>query len=259
MMFQRSLKEVTTMRSTQRRRSLFMARVLPAVAVLLAFSVALPAQTAQAATYTEEIIQSGPIQITSVLSSTMSSLEPWYESGWQIGIDPTQPVSGDIHFGLGLVSDPVLAQGMTLEVWACSVRWVNRACSTGYTSWMQPIDLAQGISVTNPDMQTHEVNAWSTDAPVWLVLRITTDNALRSDANAQFDITVWGEGFFASLDDNPSKLALTGAAFGTGLWLAVLTIGLGLPSLIPALARRRQNRRNRAQRIQFSAFGGDYA
>lgn len=226
-------------------------RFVALLASLVAVAIAVPAQSAQAATYSEEVIQSGPIQITSVVSSTMSSLAPWYESGWQIGIESLQDLTGDVHFGLNLISDPAQAQGMTLEVWACSVRWVNRACSTGYSTWLQPMQLVSGTTITNTVLQTQEINAWSGDSPVWLVLRITTDDTLRSDAAAQFDIAIWGEGFLASLGNNPSKLAQTGLGwgFGVGLWLVALTVGIGLPFLLAPLMQRRRSPRGEAQQL----------
>jgi hypothetical protein len=211
-------------------------------ALTLTLSVALVAPTsARAAVYTEETLRSGPIQITSVLSSTMASLRPRYESGWQIGIQPLERLEGEIHVGLTLVSDPALARGMTLEVWQCDVRWVNRACATGYHTWLAPVPLEQGLQITHNVTASREIHSWDGDRPAWIVLRITTNDQLRSDSTAQFKVAVWGEGFTGSVEQggsgSPDGLAFTGVDSLPGLWLGLVVLVLGL--LLVVLSRRR--------------------
>ncbi|WP_025159437.1 hypothetical protein, partial [Leifsonia aquatica] len=114
----------------------------------IGLALVLPAQTAIADTpdYSEHVIHSGPLKLTSVISPTMSSLRPGEAAGWQIGVEPLQQVTGDLHAGIALVSEPARARGMTLEVLACPVRWINHACAPGSTEWMAPAHLADGLS-----------------------------------------------------------------------------------------------------------------
>ena len=186
------------------------------------------ADAARAATITPQVIQSGPVTITSYMSSTMSELQPGGQSGWQIAVEPREKITGTINMGVDLTSDSTLATGMRLEVQACSVPWVNHTCSTGGAVWMPAVPLASGIEITDVVSHTLQVGSWTADKPIWFVMRLLTDDTLRQDGNATLRVAFWGSGVHAELDGQSTPLAKTGNNLlpGVVIFTVLLTMGL---------------------------------
>uniref|UniRef100_UPI0005BD905A hypothetical protein n=1 Tax=Leifsonia aquatica TaxID=144185 RepID=UPI0005BD905A len=108
---------------------------------------------------------------------------------------------------------------------------------------------ADGLSTTNALSHSHDVGAWDGTSPVWLILRVTTDDGLRSDALADLHVLFWGQGVDAGVDNTATSLADTGSDLLANLLIGVIVLSTGALLMIVSFLRSRRSARRPVERL----------
>ncbi|MCC6497206.1 MAG: hypothetical protein IT193_13215 [Propionibacteriaceae bacterium] len=211
---------------------------LVAAAALVAGSQLLGAPDANAAETEEQII--GRHLVLTVVSDkeALGSMIPGLPVLWQVGVDTVGDEEGAVHIGLGLAPGTVDAGALTVDVQACSERWIADTCPGTVNHWVTATPLDQAFVPATHD-NTRELGSTPAGTPVWILVRATLTGSA-PDVNAIMKLAAWGAGEAVMAesdgggrgglantgsDGTLETLALAGAAIGSGLVVARLAGG----------------------------------
>lgn len=211
-----------------------------AAAALVAGSQFLGAPEANAAETERQIVGRHLVLTVVADDQALGSMIPGLPVLWQVGVDTVGDEEGAVHIGLGLTAGTVDAGALTVDVQACSQRWVAGTCAGTVQDWVTATSLDQAfVPATHED--TRELGSTAAGTPVWILVRATLSGSA-TEVNATMKLAAWGAGEAVSAetdgggkghhglartgsDGTLETLALAGAAIGSGLVVARLAGG----------------------------------
>ncbi len=214
-----------------------------AAAVVVAGSQLFGATDAQAAE-TERQVVGSHLVLTIVSDDTaLATMAPGLPVLWQVGVNTLADEEGAVHIGLGLAPGNVDAGALTVDVRACSERWLSGTCPGLTQDWVSstPLDLA---FLPSTQLGTKELGATAAGTPVWILVRATLTGT-GEGVNATLRIAAWGSGevvdaeFDSGDGDRHGGLAHTGSD-GTFETLALAGGAIGIGLVLAWLAGRRR-------------------
>ncbi|MFM6973633.1 MAG: hypothetical protein ACKOXM_00555 [Agromyces sp.] len=214
-------------------------------------SIALPVMTAHSASaqpMTDEVFENGYIKIVSYANPAMWSLQPGNPVDWQLSIEPLAGGSGTMNVGFALANSPAESAGLSIEIRACSVKWVSGNCA-GSSSLLVP-STPVSTAFTNLNLEgvaqrIASIPIQATPTATWLNVRVTPEASLAGSATATFLIAVAGLGQPLIVRPESGQYGLAQTGFTVTGWIV-----LGCTLLISGLIMFVQQNRRRDSRTR---------